>query len=91
MLPRFSPFLKEIFEMSNLCNNSACFSVERKVTSDICVTFELYYNSQKDESFVIKLPVDKRDVILLSYFLGMTDRKISDKLNIVHTHFQAVI
>ena len=26
----------------------------------------------------------KRDVILLSYFLGMTDREISDKLNIVH-------
>ena len=24
------------------------------------------------------------DVILLSYFLGMTDREISDKLNIVH-------
>ena len=26
----------------------------------------------------------KRDVILLSYFLGMTDREISEKLNIVH-------
>ena len=30
------------------------------------------------------LPEGKRDVILLSYFLGMTDREISDKLNIVH-------
>ena len=30
------------------------------------------------------LPGGKRDVILLSYFLGMTDREISDKLNIVH-------
>ena len=26
--PPFSPFLKEIFEMSERCNNSACFSVE---------------------------------------------------------------
>lgn len=31
-----------------------------------------------------QLPEGKRDVILLSYFLGMTDREISDKLNIVH-------
>ena len=36
-------------EMSELCNNSACFSAEINGTSDICVTFELYYNSQKDE------------------------------------------
>lgn len=31
-----------------------------------------------------QLPEGKRDVILLSCFLGMTDREISDKLNIVH-------
>ena len=40
--PPFSPFLKEIFEMSERCNNSACFSVEIKGTSDICVTFVVY-------------------------------------------------
>ena len=28
--------------MSELCNNSACFSVEIKGTSDICVTFVVY-------------------------------------------------
>ena len=38
----FLPFLKEILEMSELCNNSACFSVEIKGTSDICVTFVFY-------------------------------------------------
>ena len=31
-----------------------------------------------------QLPEGKRDVILLSYFLEMTDREISEKLNIVH-------
>lgn len=40
--PLFSSFLKEIFEMSELCNNSACFSVEIKDASDICVTFVVY-------------------------------------------------
>ena len=28
--------------MSELCNNSACFSAEIKGTSDICVTFVVY-------------------------------------------------
>ena len=28
--------------MSERCNNSACFSVEIKGTSDICVTFVVY-------------------------------------------------
>ena len=31
-----------------------------------------------------QLPEGKRDVILLSYFLGMTGREISEKLNVVH-------
>ena len=31
-----------------------------------------------------QLPEGKRDVILLAYFLEMTDREISEKLNIVH-------
>lgn len=29
------------------------------------------------------MPEDKRDVILLSYFLGMNDREISERLNVV--------
>ena len=34
--------LTKYFEMSELCNNSACFSVEIKDPSDICVTFVVY-------------------------------------------------
>ena len=30
-----------------------------------------------------QLPEGKRDVILLSYFLGMSDREISERLNVV--------
>ncbi|MBC1445492.1 sigma-70 family RNA polymerase sigma factor [Listeria welshimeri] len=29
------------------------------------------------------LPKDKQDIILLSYFLGMSDRKIAEKMNLV--------
>jgi len=32
---------------------------------------------------ISQLPEDKRDVILLSYFLEMTDREISERLNVV--------
>ena len=39
--PLFSPFLKEIFEMSERCDNSVCFSVEIKATSDIYWNFNI--------------------------------------------------
>lgn len=42
MLPRFFAISQKFFEMSELCNNSACFSAEIKGTSDICVTFVVY-------------------------------------------------
>ncbi|MFV0361930.1 MAG: RNA polymerase sigma factor [Suipraeoptans sp.] len=32
---------------------------------------------------IAKLPENKRDIILLSYFLGMTDREISEQLKVV--------
>ncbi len=31
-----------------------------------------------------KLPADKRDIILLSYFMEMTDREIARELDTVH-------
>ncbi|PDX72059.1 hypothetical protein CGS55_10105 [Faecalibacterium prausnitzii] len=45
--PAFFAISQKIFEMSELCNNSACFSVEIKGTSDI-------YSSSK--SLMIILP-----------------------------------
>ena len=32
---------------------------------------------------IVQLPEGKRDVILPSYFLGMSDREISERLNVV--------
>jgi len=32
---------------------------------------------------IARLPEDKRDVVLLSYFLGMSDQEISEHLNVV--------
>ena len=40
--PAGSAISQIFFEMSELCNNSDCFSVEIKGTSDICVTFVVY-------------------------------------------------
>ncbi len=45
-MARFIGYVKKYFEMSELCNNSACFSVEIKGTSDICVTFVVYAYSK---------------------------------------------
>ena len=47
--PAFFAISQKIFEMSELCNNSACFSVEIKGTSDICVTFGFYNNPHKEK------------------------------------------
>ena len=40
--PAGSTISQIFFEMSEHCNNSACFFVEIKGTSDICVTFVVY-------------------------------------------------
>lgn len=46
--------------------------------------FPVVVNGDLLADALAQLPEDKRDVILLSYFLGMTDRDISEKLNVVH-------
>ena len=40
--PAGSAISQIFFEMSEHCNNSACFFVEIKGASDICVTFVVY-------------------------------------------------
>ena len=39
---RFFAISQKIFEMSERCNNSVCFSVENKSCADISVTFVVY-------------------------------------------------
>ena len=34
------------------------------------------------------LPASKRDIVLLAYFLDMTDQEIADKLNLVRSTVQ---
>ena len=46
--------------------------------------YHIPVNDDRLAAALAKLLREKRDVILLSYFLDMTDREISDKLNIVH-------
>ena len=46
--------------------------------------YRIPVNDDRLASALAALLREKRDVILLSYFLDMTDREISDKLNIVH-------
>ena len=56
--PLLQYFSKNSFEMSELCNNSACFSVENQFCSDISVTFGFYNNPHKEKQPVSKLPDD---------------------------------
>ena len=49
VLPRFFRHFSKNFEMSERCNNSACFFVEIEGTSDICVTFGFYNNPHKEK------------------------------------------
>ena len=76
--PAFSPFLKKIFEMSERCNNSACFSVEIKGTSDICVTFVVYehaINALSGEIEVFEKSMDSLDNQLAKYRAMEKDAK----------------
>ena len=63
---RFFAISQKIFEMSERCNNSACFSVENKSCADISVTFVVYaysnpigniclYNGEKKKSLLGRL------------------------------------
>ncbi|MBC6314035.1 sigma factor-like helix-turn-helix DNA-binding protein [Listeria grandensis] len=53
------------------------FFFEVNGVGTIVVTGELIAEALKN------LPEDKRNIVLLSYFLGMTDREIAEKLDLV--------
>ena len=60
-----------------------CSEDVHPVEFEVC-GYRIPVNDDRLAAALAKLLREKRDVILLSYFLGMTDREISEKLNIVH-------
>jgi len=60
-----------------------CYEDVHPVEFEVC-GYRIPVNDDRLAAALAKLLREKRDVILLSYFLDMTDREISDKLNIVH-------
>ena len=67
--------LEEIAVMDKYFQDEHIFEVFGK---QVVVTGDLLADA------IAKLPERKRDIILLTYFLGLTDREISKYLNIVH-------
>lgn len=67
--------LEQIAVMDQYFQNDHVFEVLGK---QVVVTGDLLADA------IAKLPDRKRDIILLTYFLGLTDREISKYLNIVH-------
>ena len=67
--------LEEIAVMDQYFQDDHVFEVLGK---QVVVTGDLLADA------ISKLPDRKRDIILLTYFLGLTDREISKYLNIVH-------
>ena len=66
--------LDQLYVMDDYPSDSICFDV---LSHQIAV---------KDEGLaeaIASLPSEKRDIILLSYFLDMNDREIADALNMV--------
>ena len=75
--------------VADVTDQLAKMSTPIKGKSDIAQVGAISANNDKEIGDLLadalaQLPEDKRDVILLSYFLGMTDREISEKLNVVH-------
>lgn len=67
--------LEEIAVMDKYFQDEHIFEVFGK---QVVVTGDLLADA------IAKLPERKRDIILLTYFLGLTDREISKYLNVVH-------
>lgn len=50
--------------------------------------YDVAINNEKLADALTALPDDKRDIVLLAYFLDMSDQEIADKLNIVRSTVQ---
>ena len=69
---------KNLYELAvydDYFNNEHSFNVKG---NDVIVKGDML------EAALEKLPTDKRDIILLSYFMEMTDREIARELDTVH-------
>lgn len=64
--------LSELADYDNYFENEHIFNVDGK---DVVVNGDVLAQALNN------LPADRRDIILLSYFLGMTDREIGERLN----------
>ena len=49
---------------------------------------EIVVNNERVAEALRNLPEKKRDIIILSYFLEMTDREIAEKLNLIRNTVQ---
>ena len=50
--------------------------------------YDVAINNEKLADALTALPDDKRDIVLLAYFLDMSDQEIADKLNMVRYTIQ---
>lgn len=50
--------------------------------------YDIAVKNEKLAEALVALSDDKRDIVLLAYFLDMTDQEISDKLNVVRSTVQ---
>ena len=50
--------------------------------------YDVAINNEKLADALTALPDDKRDIVLLAYFLDMSDQEIADKLNMVRCTVQ---
>ena len=50
--------------------------------------YDVAINNEKLADALTTLPDDKRDIVLLAYFLDMSDQEIADKLNMVRRTVQ---
>ena len=72
-------------ELEQLSTMDSYFEIERTFNVLGC---EIIVVDELIAELLQKLPEHKRNIILLSYFLGMTDREIGAKLDLIRTTVQ---